>query len=188
MGNDVICRLAESPKDKDDIYKLRFDGYCVELGWLNPQNYPDKKETDEWDNNSYNFLALENGEIIGTMRLITFSQEQFYTKKFVSFPKEIPQNICLEISRLYVIPSKRGHLAKVMFSLVETAKKFSLDNGFLYWYFLMETGVEKILIHLGWKFIFWGEKISIKLKRDSPSSLSVRPAIVDLRDKSLKFP
>lgn len=188
MTGETIYKLVETEEEKEGVFKLRYQGYCLELGWLNPDNYPDKKETDEWDNNSYNFLALENGEIIGIMRLIPFSKEQFYTKEFISFPKEIPQNLCLEISRLYVIPSKRGNLARTMFGLVKIAKKFSMDNGFLYWYFLMETGVEKILIHLGWKFIFWGEKTSIKLKSDSPAALMVRPAIIDLNDKSLVFP
>lgn len=188
MKNEIICRLAESQEDKDNIFKLRFKGYCMELGWLNPRNYPNEKESDEWENDSYNFLAIEDGETIGTMRLILFSGDQFYTKQFVAFPKEIPQNLCLEVSRLYVTPSKRGNQAKVMFSLVKIAKEYSLKKGFLYWYFLMETNTEKVLTHLGWRFIFWGEKKSIKLKDDSPSQLTVRPAIIDLRDESLKFP
>lgn len=179
MGN-IIYKLAGTKEEKKKIFKLRFQGYCLELGWLNPKNYPDKKESDEWDKFAYHFLAKEEDKIIGTLRLIPFEQGEFYTKKFIPNADKMPKNVCLEVSRLYVLPSKRGGQAKIMLNLCNTAKEFCIKNNFLYCYALMETVPEKILRHFGWHLISLGRRKGIKLHSDSPSSLLVKPIIIDL--------
>ncbi len=183
----VIYKLATTLDEKDMIAQLRFQGFCHELGWFNPANYPNGREEDEWDNHSFHFLALRDLKIIGTLRLIPSIESEFYTEKFVNFPKEIPRAVCLEVSRLYVIPSERGNQAEVMFGLVKMAREFSLARGYEFWYFLMETTVEKVLGHLGWHLRFLDERRRVKLADDAPASLFVRSALLRLDDKSIRF-
>ena len=55
----------------EKIYRLRFQVYCLECGFIKAQDYPDGIEMDEYDPQSVHFAAFDqNGEVVGTMRLI----------------------------------------------------------------------------------------------------------------------
>lgn len=185
---NISYSIACTDHERDRIYHFRFHAYCINLQWINPAKFPNRKEWDEWDKSSYHIFAEINSEIVGTMRLIPFQGENFYTAKFATLPFGIIKQQCLEISRLYVTRSKRGQDSEVMFGLVSLAKKLSLEQSFFYWYFAMEIQVEIILKKLGWNFVFWGERERIFLFPDSPSPITVRPAVIDLRDSSIEFP
>ena len=188
MPAKIIYKLVETEEEKEKVFSLRYQGYCLEWGWLNPQNYTDGKEKDEWDEHAFIFGAFQNNEIVGTLRLIPIMRGNFYSGKFVDFPKEISQNQCLEVSRLYVAQKNRAHNAKVMFELVKIAQKFCLQKGYPYWFFFMRENVEKILTHFGWSMNFLDDYMEIRLNEDSPNSVMLRPAILWLKDESIKFP
>lgn len=191
MG-EIIYKLAETPEEKDLVFQLRFQGYCLEREYLNPANYPDQREKDECDNYAYHFLAMEAGRAIGTLRLIQPFEKQFYSQKLFefNFPSKIPKELCLEVSRLYVVPHRKGWKGiETMFGLVKNAKETTINNGYKHWYFLMETTVEKILAFYKWKLIFLSNnKKLIKLADDAPASLLVRPAVVEINDENMRFP
>jgi len=57
---------------KKEVYKLRYQVYCIETGFENPEQYPDGMEFDEFDRHSVHYLIYHRKlEVyIATTRLI----------------------------------------------------------------------------------------------------------------------
>jgi len=64
--------MAESEKEKQQSYQLRFDIMCQELGWLSTGDYAVPEEKDEYDEGqSIPFLAVDEvGNAVGTSRIL----------------------------------------------------------------------------------------------------------------------
>ena len=63
---------AISDELKNEVYKLRYQVYCVENAFLNPEDYPDNLEFDEFDSRSVHYLIRhrKSGDYAATVRLI----------------------------------------------------------------------------------------------------------------------
>ena len=94
----------------DEIFKLRYQVYTQECGFLDPADYPDGRETDKYDPQSLHFVAMnQDDDVIGTLRLILPGQYplpiQTYCPdlKIDKDPREqLPQVQFAEISRLVI--------------------------------------------------------------------------------------
>jgi N-acyl amino acid synthase of PEP-CTERM/exosortase system len=49
---------AYSDALKNEVYKLRYQVYCIETGFEKPELYPDGIEFDEYDSQSFHYLKL----------------------------------------------------------------------------------------------------------------------------------
>jgi N-acyl amino acid synthase of PEP-CTERM/exosortase system len=63
-------RLIESKKQLEQIYRLRFQVYARECGFIHESTFPDGLEMDKYDPYSLHFVAEDNTGIIGTCRLV----------------------------------------------------------------------------------------------------------------------
>ncbi len=88
-------------------YRLRYEIYCHETGFLPAEEYPDGFEKDEYDEHSIHFVAADKDDnVIGTLRLIRDSVDGFpleqhcpnYDRSKIDFPR----SGLAEISRLTV--------------------------------------------------------------------------------------
>jgi N-acyl amino acid synthase of PEP-CTERM/exosortase system len=63
---------ALSNELKDEVYKLRYQVYCLEIAGYKPEDYPEKKEFDEYDQHSIHYLIRhrKSGDYAATTRLI----------------------------------------------------------------------------------------------------------------------
>ena len=63
---------AVSDELKKEVYKLRYQVYCLETGFENPEQYPDGMEFDEFDSHSVHYLIYHRklGIYMATTRLI----------------------------------------------------------------------------------------------------------------------
>jgi N-acyl amino acid synthase of PEP-CTERM/exosortase system len=63
---------AVSDELKKEVYKLRYQVYCIETGFEDPEQYPDGMEFDEFDSHSVHYLIYhrKRGVYIATTRLI----------------------------------------------------------------------------------------------------------------------
>jgi len=97
-------KLVEDMADLEKLYKLRYDVYCLQKGFLNPDNYPDKCESDIFDQHSLHFGAFDElGNALGTLRLIRNSHQGFPMLDHCQI--DVPEDIldrAGEISRLAV--------------------------------------------------------------------------------------
>ncbi|MBS0474930.1 MAG: PEP-CTERM/exosortase system-associated acyltransferase [Proteobacteria bacterium] len=100
------------------IEELRYQVYCEECGFLEPQDYPDKREADEHDVNSAHFAALNlNEDLVGYVRLVFPDALQSFP--FQTHCVSILDNVILpppaqsaEISRLMVHKHYRRRLGE----------------------------------------------------------------------------
>lgn len=63
---------AGTPALLEMVYRFRFQVYCLERGYENPADYPDKQETDSYDGHSVHGLLVNraSGAAAGTVRLV----------------------------------------------------------------------------------------------------------------------
>jgi N-acyl amino acid synthase of PEP-CTERM/exosortase system len=65
------CVLDRSPALLEESYRLRYQVYCVERGFLSPDDYPQATERDQYDQSSVHIGAIDRaGNLAGTGRLI----------------------------------------------------------------------------------------------------------------------
>ena len=64
--------LADTDDLRKEVFRLRYEVYCNELGWEDPANFPDKLEKDIYDDVSRHCLLKHNrsGEYAGTVRMV----------------------------------------------------------------------------------------------------------------------
>lgn len=104
---EKVVGTKESPQTLLEIFRLRFEVYCLERHFLDAHQFSEGLESDEYDNASIHFAAFakESG-IVGTVRLIQPQEGQLYPweKHCRPFPEfEYPsRHTAAEISRLVV--------------------------------------------------------------------------------------
>lgn len=91
----------------NEVYRLRYKVYCEEWGFEKPEDHPGGLETDEYDPHSIHLGAFsqENGDLIGTIRLILNSELGFPIEKHCSLTTDLSwlnKDKVAEISRLAV--------------------------------------------------------------------------------------
>lgn len=108
MVNDILDAFnkyfemvpAVSEQLKNEVYKLRYQVYCLETGFEKTEHYPEGVEFDEYDNNSVHYLIrhLRSGVYAATTRLIlpdiTNRKKLFPIEKYTQIDnKEVLKNI-----------------------------------------------------------------------------------------------
>jgi N-acyl amino acid synthase of PEP-CTERM/exosortase system len=74
---------ADSDELKNEVYKLRYQVYCIENEFLNSEDYPDDLEYDDFDQQSIHYLIRhrKSGDYAATTRLVlpeANSQEKLF--------------------------------------------------------------------------------------------------------------
>ena len=148
----VTIRVAND-SDTDAIQKCRFDVYS-EMGFINPDDFPDKREFDEYDNYSVSVIATASMAFnaVGTTRLVLGSGGELP----VEDPKHHAVNVSgygnvAEISRLCVRKKFReGKISlgmyRVLFHIVDVKK---IDTVFA----IVDEDFYKTIVWLGFPFI-----------------------------------
>lgn len=100
-----VIRVSDENELKK-VYRLRYKVYCEEWNFEDPEKYPDRLETDEFDKNAVHFAAIDNtGRAVGTVRLILFSPDGFPLEKYCDIDSS-GEGVCgadtAEISRLVI--------------------------------------------------------------------------------------
>ena len=122
----VLREHAES-KLLQDIFKLRYDVYCVECHYLSQEEFQGGLESDEYDGVSTHFAAFALDEsIIGTVRLVQPGPEQVYPFEGHCgvFPDHVPppREQIGEVSRLVV---RKSHRRRAGDSLHGVSREFA---------------------------------------------------------------
>jgi len=104
---------ATSDELKHEAYKLRFQVYCIEMGFENHQEFPEGIEFDEYDPHSCHYLIRHRrlGIYIATTRLILsdnnnpeklFPIEQYSQIDNINLLNTMPRHHLAELSRFCV--------------------------------------------------------------------------------------
>lgn len=164
------------------VFELRFQIYCLECAYLPAANYPDYRETDEYDARSAHFCAFNlQNELVGYVRLVPPDLSnsfpfQSHFKTLQEGAELVPPEQAAEISRLVVrhdyrrrrgdvlegvtvknerakaARDLRDHSPQILLSLYRQMYVHSLAHGIRYWYAAMERPLARALTHMSFPF------------------------------------
>lgn len=145
-------RIVENVEEKKLIYKLRYNVYCEEKKWLDPSNYLDCLEMDEYDKSSLHFGAFDDNNIlVGSVRLIIPGNR-------MPIPMETAFDIDpnynqrrVEVSRLIVPKDRRGY--NIVIGLVRMIYTWASENGITHAYTISEINLLNYIKRKGYHFI-----------------------------------
>lgn len=105
------CYVVHSEEEKKELYRLRYEVYCLEYKYLDARLYPTGMESDEYDKVSEHLVIRDKeGEIAATVRVIKNSKLNFPINRHfrldIETPKGPTDNV-VEISRLIVAKKYR---------------------------------------------------------------------------------
>lgn len=127
-GTDLSFKVLTSKEELETAFSLRYEVFCVEKGIADPGKYPNKMETDEYDDKSLHVAVLdEYEEIIAYARLV-LPCDVFPIERTNTLPSCFKRNTAVESSRGLVVKDKRH--SDVIWHLSNSIYAFCRDNGF----------------------------------------------------------
>lgn len=175
------CVVADTPERLNDVFRLRYQVYCIENGYEDPADNPGGMERDEFDAQSLHSLLVHrpSGDSAGAVRMILPRGEggglpvhQISIHPDIHDPKVLPPNSSAEISRFAVSREFRRRLAddqwggyydvrfghdrrvipNLTLGLMRAIVAFSRDNGITHWCATLEPALLRLLARLGIHF------------------------------------
>jgi len=169
-------RIDDDPELLTDSYRLRYQVYCVEREFLDPDNYPDRLEVDEFDRYAWHFGTIDGtGRLVATARLVppTILGLPLFRRCSI-FPDEVelymPHQRIVEVSRLAMSRTalKTGIFAglpgfgrlrrsnaprkSVSYSLYRGLYQESKRAGFTHWVVATEPSLQRAVGPYGFPF------------------------------------
>jgi len=160
----VIVSKASLYKDYQNIFKLRYQTYCIDNKWLKSSHYELEQEIDRFDSHATHFIATEKsgGDILGCVRLIDKNPIIMtdHLFKYFQHEKKLKKESSGELSRLVITNSPYQLL--VLKKLFYAALNHADNNGFEHIYLAVSELHMKILT--SWKLL------NINLVSETPST------------------
>lgn len=179
---------ADSPELLDEVFRLRYQIYCVENRFEDPRQHPQGLERDRFDAHSKHCLLMHrpSGLFIGTVRMIlplpdapeaSFSVQQACDDPIVADPRRFPRTATGEISRICISRDRRRLceadpevMQHAFVGLAQASMRLSAENGITHWLGLMEPIFIKRVARLGIYFDKVGEPVEYHGKRQPVSA------------------
>ncbi len=161
----------------DELFRLRYEVYCKERGYLPADPALGGRERDEYDACSTHFAAYsEQQTLVGTVRLVTPPAQRVYPfeRHCVTFDafRMPPRAKCAEVSRLAVARShrrRRGDSVQgvpgyggqrhddraspmLLLGMYREMYRHSRSQGIRYWFAAMERALAHSLTRMGFTF------------------------------------
>lgn len=152
--------------EMDKVYRLRFRVYGLEKGFINPQDYPDGRENDRYDQHSVHLIAIEtdhgNGELLGLMRLVlgpkilvARAQDKTLSLPVAShfeLDRPVDLDTAAELSRLIVAPEARHLTFQILSGLIRGVYQSACEYKVNDLYAVLEAPLLRMLRRLGLPF------------------------------------
>lgn len=144
-------RLVENIEEKQLIYKLRYDIYCKEKGWLDSSNYVEGLETDKYDESSIHIAAFDIDNIlVGSVRMIIPETDMpLPIEECFEIGKDFTQDR-FEVSRLVIPKDRRG--ITISIGLIRTIYDWAIENKMTHAYAIIENNFMIYLNRIGYPF------------------------------------
>ena len=152
---------AQSNQDLDEVFRLRYQIYCLERGFEEGANHPDRRETDEFDAHSIHFLARdESGVAVGTSRLVKDSALGLPLESqwnISSALPGVPRSKCIEVSRMSVSkelkrPDAESAQGEISLGLMRACYWHAKKEDLTHWCAAVERPWWLVLRRLGFNF------------------------------------
>lgn len=105
----LAFKIVNDPQEMEEIYRLRYEIFCEEMRVCDKKDFPDKKESDEYDNRSAHFIIThQQNEIVAYSRLI-LPPKPLPIYKYNCLPDHLFDNkTAAEVSRGFVAQKWRN--------------------------------------------------------------------------------
>ena len=158
----------------ENYFHLRYRIYVLERRWAALYR-PDKREIDQFDTEETVYLlALEGRSIIAGMRLVPTMMPTQLSNLFpkLSLDGPVRRPDVFELSRIFVIPSRRGeHAGPRAEAVIQAATmEYGLSTGLSAFTIVMESWWLPRLLDQGWVT----RPLGLPLDIDSMSTVAVR--------------
>jgi N-acyl-L-homoserine lactone synthetase len=170
--------VAKDKVLREAIFRQRYEVFCKEFGYLDPDDYPDGMESDPFDAYSDHIAAFdEKGVMVGSIRLLHHSPIGYPTQISYDISQYLqsydPQSVS-ELSRIIIAPGYRGMLPAraIVIALYQTLYKRSQELGISVWVGNFERRFIRLLRLLGLRFTIIGEGIRHHSKMRLPAVLT----------------
>lgn len=118
-----VAVLADTSALKDEAYALRYQVYCVEHRFEDPDEHPDDREKDVYDEHSVQSLLIyrASNTVAGTVRLILPTAHDYIRslpiakacdESLLWDPQQMPRSSTAEVSRFAVSKDFRRRLGE----------------------------------------------------------------------------
>jgi acyl-homoserine lactone synthase len=165
----------------EDYFRLRYKIYVLERKWM-ALDRPDKREIDQFDTDETVYLlGLEGRSIIAGMRLVPTMMPTLLSDLFpkLSIDGPVRRADVYELSRIFVIPNRRGeHAGPRVEAMIRAATmEYGLSMGLSAFTIVLETWWLPRLLDQGWNVRPLGLPIDV----DSMSTIAV---LVDVTEQA----
>ncbi|ABE37641.1 autoinducer (acylhomoserine lactone) synthase [Rhodopseudomonas palustris BisB5] len=136
-------------------FRIRHQIYVVERKWTELDR-ADGREIDQFDTDETVYLiGMQNGEIVAGMRMVPTSSPTLLSDIFpqLSLDRPVRRPDVYELSRIYVVPNKRGEHAGPRAEAViqAAAMEYGLSIGLSAFTIVLETWWLPRLLDQGWR-------------------------------------
>jgi N-acyl amino acid synthase of PEP-CTERM/exosortase system len=113
FDNNFEAVLADTETARRIHHHIRYQVYCLEEGFEDPGNFPDREEHDDWDDHSVHFLvrSKSTNEWVAAMRLVLPSQQGFPLEQLCDIDPAVTPTVLgdsvVEVSRLCIVNNYR---------------------------------------------------------------------------------
>lgn len=102
----LAFEVAHTPADRDAVLRMRYET-VVEEGWAAPEDHPDGRERDEYDDEAIFIVCRDAGAIVGSLRLVPPSpQRRLPTEREYDILAR-PAGQVPEVGRIVITPAAR---------------------------------------------------------------------------------
>jgi N-acyl-L-homoserine lactone synthetase len=99
--------LATTPADRDAVHRIRYR--CViDEGWARPEDHPDGRERDEFDDDALFVVCRDGTSIVGSLRVILPSPDRLLPTERDFGIRARPAGRVFEVGRIIVDPDVRA--------------------------------------------------------------------------------
>ncbi|NER37733.1 MAG: GNAT family N-acetyltransferase [Oscillatoria sp. SIO1A7] len=154
-------RLAQTPEEREQVFKLRYQIHVEELGWVDKcENYEPNHETktieEPLDRTGYIFGAFEDGELAGTIRInyaknLEDSEEYAKLYKMREYAGDAHPLFTSITSRLMVPHHLRGK--RIGLKLMQAGYKQQLVDGIKFDFIDCENHMVPFFEKIGYQLI-----------------------------------
>jgi N-acyl-L-homoserine lactone synthetase len=174
----VFIKEVRTANELNDVFKLRYQIYCLEKKFEKAEDYPNELEYDHYDPYSVHFIAYQKDVHLGTARLIMPNKHGLPVEKHcnININSVCGTGDVAEISRLAVSSEAVKNLnverSRITLGLIKQVYDIGSKLGVVYCFAAMNRALERLLNNSGINFVQAGDPVDYHGLR-APYILSV---------------
>jgi N-acyl-L-homoserine lactone synthetase len=147
--------IDDDPRLLEQSYRLRYQVYCLERFFLDPDAYPDEREIDEFDAYSVHLGVIDaRGDLAGTARLVTGNPLGFPMFQHCALFPDVhtlrePHVVAVEVSRVAISRSYARLRFEPFLSLVKAMVQGARRAGATHLMGATDAALHRWLTHFG---------------------------------------